>query len=105
MSRAFNVADIIAIEGGPDDEPTELEHFTALQRAINGGLWSFQGSYGRAMMSAIEAGRCMLGTERARDYWGNFIPARSDVQDGTKGSASFVEKEYGSEWRAAMEAA
>jgi hypothetical protein len=100
---SFSFEDVIAIEG--DDDTTELQHYVALQRAINGGHWSFQGSYGRAMMGAIEAGKCMLGENSARDYWGNFIPSRTQVQDGTKGSASFVEENSGAEWRAAMEAA
>ena len=100
---AFGLADVATIE--EDGDATRLDYYLSIQRAINGGLWSLQGSYGRTMMQAIEAGICMLGTQRARDYWGNFIPARTDVQDGTKGSASFVEQQSGAEWRAAMEAA
>lgn len=102
MSRAFSLTDVLTIEQGAE---SELDSYIAIQRAINGGLWSLQGSYGRAMMEAIEDGRCMLGQNRARDYYGNFIPARSDVQEGTKGSPSFVEENHGAEWRQAMEAA
>lgn len=101
MSRAFGVADVNAIE----QDGVGADYYLGLQRAINGGLWSLQGSYGRSMMGAIESGMCMLGTERARDYWGNFIPARTDVQEGTKGSAGFVRERMGDEWLAKLEAA
>ena len=82
-----------------DFEPSAEEYFASLQRAINSGsAWSFQGSYGRAMMDAIEAGRCMLGKEPARDYWGNRIPARHEVKAGTKGSPEYVHNAYGADW-------
>ena len=58
-----------------------------LQDNINSGIvWKMEGSQGRAAMGAIEAGACMLGEEPKRDYYGNRIPARSEVQEGTKGS-------------------
>lgn len=62
----------------------------ALQSLINEGQWSLEGSMGRAMMAAIEDGRCTLGPNRARDYWGNTIPSRDDVVPGTVGSVGFV---------------
>jgi hypothetical protein len=90
--------DIETIEG-LDDEATEEDYYYSMQRAINSGsAWSMQGSYGRAMMDAISAGRCMLGRDQARDYWGNTIPSRDDVQAGTKGSYQFVVKQSGLEW-------
>ena len=88
----------IAIIENPDLD-NEIEYFTELQRAINSGVaWSFQGSYGRAMMDAIESGNCMLGKQPARDYWGNRIPSRDEVQAGTKGSFDFVARRFGQEW-------
>lgn len=88
--------DINTIES--DEDATEEEYFLSIQRAINSGAWSLQGSYGRAMMDAISAGRCLLGKSRARDYWGNVIPSRDDVKEGTKGSYDFVVEAYGEEW-------
>jgi hypothetical protein len=88
-----------------DDEATELDYYLGLQRAINSGMWGLQGSYGRAMMRAIESGHCMLGTKSARDYYGNGIPSRNDVQPGTKGSYDFVIDNMGLEWAREMEAA
>jgi hypothetical protein len=88
----------VAIIENPDLD-NEIEYYTELQKAINSGsAWSLQGSYGRAMMAAIESGNCMLGTSRARDYWGNPIPSRDDVQPGTKGSYDFVADHMGPEW-------
>lgn len=94
----MDMHDVFVIEQGGFDVD-EVEYFCAIQRAINGGhAWRFQGSYGRAMMDAIEAGRCVLGPAPARDYWGNIIPSRKQVKDGTKGSVSFVAHHNGQEW-------
>ncbi len=88
--------DINTIES--DEDVSEEEYFLSIQRAINSGAWSLQGSYGRTMMDAINAGRCVLGKTRARDYWGNTIPLRDDVKQGTKGSYEFVADAMGTEW-------
>lgn len=94
--------DILAIEG---EAETEEDYFLAIQRAINSGTWGLQGSFGRTMMAAIENGDCMLGERGARDYWGNYIPSRTEVQDGTKGSAGFVADRRGADWVQMLEAA
>lgn len=58
-----------------------------LQELINSGdVWHFEGSFGRAAMDALRDGSCMLPEERKRDYWGNEIPSRHDVKEGTAGS-------------------
>jgi hypothetical protein len=92
----LTLQDINTIES--DEDITGEEFYLAMQRAINGGSWSLQGSYGRAMMDAISAGYCLLGRERAKDYWGNTIPSRDDVKQGTKGSYEFVADAMGTEW-------
>lgn len=103
MAKHFDLEDVLEIEEGSGDE---LAYFTSIQRAINSGTaWSFQGSYGRSMMDAIEAGRCMLGENPAHDYYRNRIPSRTEVKDGTKGSRSFVVEHSGEDWAAAMEKA
>ena len=51
----FTLADVNNIEF--DGEVNEVEYYESIQRAINAGAWSFQGSYGRAMMDAINAGK------------------------------------------------
>jgi len=86
-----------------DEETSELDYYLAIQRAINGGMWGLQGSYGRTMMDAIRSGYCMLGTKSARDYYGNGIPSRNDVKPGTKGSKDFVIDAMGIDWANAME--
>jgi hypothetical protein len=97
----FDLKDVNIIEGVVESD--EDEYFAALQRAINSGhAWKMQGSYGRAMMDAIEMGKCMLGPDPARDYWGNRVPARDEVQSGTKGSYAFVAEKYGTEWADTM---
>ena len=88
--------DINIIEG--EDETSEVEYYSAIQKAINTGMWGLQGSYGRTMMEAISAGYCLLGRNDARDYYGNHIPSRDQVQAGTKGSYDFVVAERGQDW-------
>lgn len=98
-----DINDINTIECD-DDAPIEAEAM-AIQRAINSGLWSLQGSYGRQMMDFLEAGLCMLGERPARDYWGNRIPSRTEVKEGTKGSRQYVAAARGEEWAAMLETA
>lgn len=81
-----------------DEEVSEAEYYESIQRAINAGAWSFQGSYGRAMMDAINAGKCLLGLKPAHDYWGNAIPSRLQVKEYTKGSWDYVKEHSGMVW-------
>lgn len=92
----FSLNDVNVIES--DEATSPEEYYSSVQRAINSGMWGLQGSYGRTMMEAIEGGHCVLGKSRARDYYGNTIPSRDDVQDGTKGSISFVAELHGQPW-------
>jgi hypothetical protein len=93
---ALSIKDINNIE--TEDAVDEYELYASIQRAINGGLWSLQGSYGRTMMQAISDGWCLLGTESFNDYYGNRIPSRTEVKEGTKGSPEFVLEQRGQEW-------
>ena len=84
--------DVETIEDRCDDQ----EYFRSMQRQINSGLvWRLQGSTGRAAMRSIEDAHCMLGREDGRDYYGNHIPSRTQVQAGTKGSYEFVAEARG----------
>lgn len=98
----LTMADINNIE--TEEDIDELEYYQSIQRAINAKSWSFQGSYGRAMMEAISAGRCLLGKTSATDYYGNRIPSRYEVKEGTKGSEGYVDECSGSDWLRLMEA-
>lgn len=92
----MNTQDIFTIES--DENASAEDYYLAIQRAINSGMWGLQGSYGRAMMAAIEEGLCILGKKPARDYYGNRIPSRDEVQDGTKGSYTYCARAHGTEW-------
>jgi hypothetical protein len=101
MNRQANqLDDVLTIEG--EIEVDEFDYFAAIQRQINRGCWSLQGSHGRTMMDAIKSGACVLGRQRARDYYGNVIPARTDVKAGTFGSTGFMREHRGAEWARAM---
>ena len=56
----------------------------------NGQAWHMEGHVGRTASRLIEDGYCTLGPERVKDYWGNIIPAITDVEPGTKGSAKYA---------------
>jgi hypothetical protein len=84
----FTLDDINTLES--DETASRQAKVESLQRAISNGMWGLQGSYGRAMMDAIESGECVLGPRPARDYYGNHIPSRSQVKSGTLGSIAFA---------------
>jgi hypothetical protein len=96
----MSLKDIEVIEDGTE---TEQEYYESIQKAINSGYaWKMQGSYGRAMMDAIKSGYCLLGHSQARDYYGNTIPSRDDVEEGTKGSYEYVVRLMGDDWANTM---
>lgn len=97
----MNLSDVLAIEEGATSEEG---YFQSMQRAINSlDAWRLQGSMGRSMMGAIEGGSCMLGLKPTADYYGNRIPSRFEVQDGTKGSRGYVISHRGEEWADMLE--
>jgi len=96
----MNIDTLIAYENG---ELSAEQEACAMQAMLNAGQWALQGSYGRAMMRAIEAGVCMLGPNPAQDYWGNRIPSRTEVAPGTKGSRELVVERYGEAWATMLE--
>lgn len=58
-----------------------------IQDQINSGLcWRMEGSVGRFAMDCLEAGVCMLPTERRIDYYGQVVPSRNDLKAETKGT-------------------
>ena len=96
----LSIKDINNIE--TDEDVSEAEYYTSIQRAINAGMWGLQGSYGRTMMQAIADGKCLLGLKPAQDYYGNTIPSRLQVKDGTKGSWDYVKERSGMVWATNM---
>ena len=89
-SQGGTVEMLIAHESGELDEGSRVNLF---QRLIDdGSAWRLQGSYGRAAMELIRAGRCMLGPSGHRDYYGNYVPSRREVKPGTPGSPEFVKR-------------
>lgn len=92
----MSLNDLLIIEG--EIESDEYDYYESIQKTINGGMWGLQGSFGRTMMDAINAGRCVLGRNRAKDYYGNVIPSRDDVEEGTKGSVQYVVDRFGQDY-------
>ena len=73
-----------------DEDADEQAQVEAIQRMISAGVWGLEGHTGRTMDAFIEAGLCVLGPTSARTYWGSFIPSRSQVKSGTKGSIAYA---------------
>jgi len=75
---------------------TELQAdygLTKAQQMLNSGqLWKFEGSIGRTTMDMLEAGILVLPEERTDDYYGNTIPARTELKEGTKGTLGNSER-------------
>ena len=68
-------------------ELQEAHGLKQMQDLINSGdAWRLEGSYGRAAMANLESGACMLPKESHRDYYGNTVPSRDMLQDGSKGT-------------------
>lgn len=71
----------------------------SIQGLINSGTaWHLEGAVGRGCMDAIESGVAILGKEGHHDYWGNYVPSRYEVQDGTKGSLKYANDRLGEDY-------
>lgn len=74
-----------------DDDVSRKDYVAGMQQLIDSGqAWRMEGSVGREAMALIEAGECTLGEQGHRDYWGNYVPSKHEVQPGTKGSAEYA---------------
>lgn len=51
-----------------------------------GDIWKFEGSVGRTASDLLEAGVLVLPEHANRDYYGNYVPGRDELRDGTKGT-------------------
>lgn len=73
------------------EDATQEEQLECYQHLINSGdAWKLEGHVGRTAMGLIESGLCILGEEGHRDYWGNYVPSRTEVKPGTKGSYEYA---------------
>jgi len=82
--KQFNKAKV----GYQDIDEAKEGDVKQLQRLIDNGMaWHLEGSVGRAAMECIESGRCTLGPKGFQDAYGNYVPSKYEVQEGTKGAA------------------
>ena len=80
---------------------TQQEEIEVMQRYIDNGMaWKLEGSVGREAMRLIESGHCILGETGHSNAYGNRVPSRFEVKQGTKGSVEYQEKmrEENPEW-------
>lgn len=64
----------------------------------SGTAWRMEGSVGRSAMGMLEAGWCILGEVGHKDYWGNYVPSRTEVQAGTLGSIEYARNLHPDLW-------
>ena len=58
-----------------------------MQRMINdGSVWHMEGSMGRLAMQLLRSGECCLPNTEYRDAYGNRIPSRDELKEGTTGT-------------------
>ena len=69
--------------------------FSTQELIETGMAWRLEGHIGRQCMAAIDDGRAVLGTAAHRDYYGNRVPSRFEVQSGTLGSQAYAHHEQG----------
>lgn len=61
--------------------------FDGIQDSINTGLaWKMEGSVGRQAMNLLDSGACLLPKKFHKDYYGNTVPSRDVLKNGTKGT-------------------
>lgn len=62
-------------------------NITQTQEMIESGqIWKMEGSMGRFAMQCLEAGICFLGETPRYDYYGNLVPSRKMIAEGSTGS-------------------
>lgn len=61
--------------------------FKDTQDSIDSGMcWKMEGSVGRHAMELINSGACMLPKVIRYDAYGNRVPSRDMLKDGSKGT-------------------
>lgn len=61
--------------------------YAEMQFLIDTGMaWKMEGNIGREAMRLLECGACMLSKKAFRDFYGNYIPSRDELKQGTKGT-------------------
>lgn len=79
-----------------NEDASEEEVIATYQHLIDTGMaWKLEGHVGRTAEGLIEAGHCVLGKQGHRDYWGKYVPSRTEVQAGTKGSVEYAKERTG----------
>lgn len=75
------------------DDATEEEEAAVYQHLVDtGDAWRLEGAVGRAAMDMLSSGRIVLGEVGHRDFWGNYVPSRTEVEPGTLGSVEYAER-------------
>jgi hypothetical protein len=94
--REVSVYDALWQETASEEEVREC-----YQQLVNtGDAWRFEGHVGRNAMAMIDDGIIVLGEVGHRDFYGNYVPSRTEVQPGTKGSVEYARERHPELWGA-----
>lgn len=84
-----NAQDIIDFENGVLSMEDTAEMF---QRMIDSGtVWQLHSAWGRQARDLIDSGWCVLSDHETRDYYGNGIPSRHQLQEGAPGTLAYAQ--------------
>ncbi len=72
------------LETATEEDIKEVAKYQEL--ITTGAAWRFKGSVGQSAMTLLRSGICELGEKGHRDFWGNYIPSKSEVRPNTMGA-------------------
>ena len=73
-----------------EDDMTVMVRSDVQDLIDNGTAWRMEGAVGRECMRAIETGDAVLPTVSFEDAYGNVVPARHHLKEGTKGTVAYA---------------
>ena len=83
------------VEAGDGDD-WEYGAPAVMQRLLDQGIaFHMEGSCGRQAMDYLAEGICFLPDRESKDYYGNRIPARGQLEAGSKGTLENSARHYG----------
>lgn len=84
MSEAEMIDKIYACQRDNEGEISDMQKYIE-----SGQVWQMNGSYGRAAMNGLKKGIYFLPAVSHKDYYGNKIPSRYEIKEGSWGTVDF----------------
>jgi len=68
------------------EKQKEHECYWMQEMVTNGAAWFMEGSIGRVAMAGLTTGEFFLPEVGCRDFYGNYVPSRDELEPGSKGT-------------------